>query len=122
MTEQEWLDANDPEPMLEFLRAVSARKLRLFAVACLRRVSGLFPNAAIREAIEVGERDADGLASKEDLRRAQKAVVEWSGSTMTTGRATQGTAAESSAVQAAFWLTYDRPLLPDTLARETARY
>jgi len=52
MTEQEWLEATDPEPMLACLRATSDRKLRLFAVACLRRVSGLFPNAALREAID----------------------------------------------------------------------
>jgi hypothetical protein len=39
MTEAEWLAATDPLPMLDFLRGKATnRKLRLFAVACCRRV------------------------------------------------------------------------------------
>ncbi|HJZ91572.1 MAG TPA: hypothetical protein VKE40_11925 [Gemmataceae bacterium] len=38
MTEAEWLAATDPHSMLEFVRQrASARKLRLFEVACCRR-------------------------------------------------------------------------------------
>jgi len=39
MTEQEWLACTDPEPMLEFLRDATGRKLRLFACACCRHTA-----------------------------------------------------------------------------------
>jgi hypothetical protein len=63
MTEAEWLAATDPTPMLEFLRGkASDRKLRLFAVACCRRIWGLCPEATSRTSIEVAELFADGMA------------------------------------------------------------
>jgi hypothetical protein len=49
---------------------LSERKLRLFAVACCRRVFGLLPNAATRNLVETCELHADGLATAEEMYEA----------------------------------------------------
>lgn len=65
VTEAEWLNCIDPGPMLDCLRGkASPRKLRLFAVACCRRVSYLFDEHS-RAAIELTGQDADGLSKIE---------------------------------------------------------
>ncbi len=73
MTEAEWLDCDDPHDMLQFLRGrASERKLRLFAVACCRRVWDQIPPGVARRAVEEAERAADGGATPggdEELRR-----------------------------------------------------
>ncbi|WP_246523439.1 hypothetical protein [Gemmata palustris] len=72
MTEQEWQTATDPTPMLEFLRGkASDRKLRLFAVACCRRVWTLLEDKRHRFIVERAEQYADGVLS---LARMNKAV------------------------------------------------
>ena len=61
MTDQEWLACTDPKEMLEFLRGkTSDRKLRLFAVACWRRVWHLLPDTRNRTAVEMAEVFAEG--------------------------------------------------------------
>lgn len=66
MDEREWLASTDPERMLNFLRAsASDRKLRLFAAACCRQVWRYLDPPA-HDAIEVGERYADGEATEEE--------------------------------------------------------
>jgi hypothetical protein len=73
MTEAEWSSSDNPMAMLEDLRLacqVSARKLRLFGVACSRRVWGRLDESA-RAAVEIAERFADGLASADELRTAR---------------------------------------------------
>jgi len=73
MTEQEWLICTDPHPMLEFLRGqASERKLRLFAVACSRRIWDRI-DAFGRDAVDVAVRFADGFATPEQLRSARLA-------------------------------------------------
>jgi hypothetical protein len=68
MTEQEWLACMHPRPMLDFFSGkASERKLRLFAVACCRRVWPQLTGPSGREAVERSERFADGQAGPEEL-------------------------------------------------------
>ena len=68
MTEQKWLQATDPKPMLKFLRGkASERKLRLFACACCRRIPGFLESEPDRQGLELTERDVDGLATDEEF-------------------------------------------------------
>ncbi len=76
MTETEWLTCLDPEPMLRFLlqNRASARKLRLFAVACVRRCPELFPTDRERNALDVALLLADNRVPAQDLRLARGRV------------------------------------------------
>lgn len=76
MTEAEWMAFTDPRPMLGSLRhRASDRKLRLFAVACCRRIWDLLPDEQCRSALETAERFADGLASLDSLREAHRGAM-----------------------------------------------
>jgi hypothetical protein len=73
MTEQDWLTGTDPHAMLDYLREIgepSARKVRLFAAACCRRVWGHLKDRRSRRLVEVAEAFADGTASERRLRAA----------------------------------------------------
>lgn len=64
MTEAEWLDCESPRRMLDHLRReASERKLRLFTVACCRRIWHLLGDE-LRGVVEEAERFADGLPGR----------------------------------------------------------
>jgi hypothetical protein len=94
MTEAEWLASTDVSAMYVFLRdatalfrtrwqgyravprfAVSDRKLRLFAVACCRRILHLIPVEAARAVVEVSEQFADGRVTEQELSAAVEAPM-----------------------------------------------
>jgi hypothetical protein len=78
MTETEWNTCADPQLMLTFLRdrGASGRKLRLFAVACCRRIWDYLTDERSRNAIAVSEQFADGETTEEQLLDAQNAAWE----------------------------------------------
>jgi hypothetical protein len=83
MTEHDWLHGNDAGRLLAFVRSrISDRKLRLFAVACCRRLWDQLDEHG-RHAAEVAERYADGAASVEDLREARLKIAAWTAESLT---------------------------------------
>ncbi|HZZ82154.1 MAG TPA: hypothetical protein VFE62_26890 [Gemmataceae bacterium] len=75
MIESEWRNAVEPHAMLEHLHTngkPSDRKLRLFAVACSRRIWILIDNLG-RAAVDAAEECADGRLGSDELRAARLA-------------------------------------------------
>jgi hypothetical protein len=74
MTEAEWLTATDLTPKLEFLLRgeASERKLRLWAVACCRRVWHL-THERDQRVVELAEQFADSLVAAAEVAREVKA-------------------------------------------------
>jgi hypothetical protein len=71
VTETEWLACDNPVPMLEILRDWTIdRKLRLYAVACCRRVECHFTDPCLATAVGQVEQFAEGLISREALAAA----------------------------------------------------
>jgi hypothetical protein len=70
MTPEEWPTSTDPMAMLAVMYlSQSDRKLRLFAVACARRVASFMDNRGDVAAMDTAEQFADGRASLAQLRR-----------------------------------------------------
>jgi hypothetical protein len=86
MTESDWWACQEPQEMLQHLvesRKGSGRKLRLFAIACCRRIWPLLSDERSRKAVEVAERYADGEVGEADLEVAYETFareeVGWAG-------------------------------------------
>jgi hypothetical protein len=79
MTEREWMTSTDPQAMLTLLRdssRASERKLRLFTAAVCRHLRDALWRMT---PVEVAEHFADGLASLEELERAQAEAMREAG-------------------------------------------
>lgn len=75
MTRAEWLTCEDPDPMVRSLPADRYQKeLRLFTLACVRRVWEHLPHAKLRAAVEMSERYAHERAGEFQLSRAVEAA------------------------------------------------
>jgi hypothetical protein len=76
MTEAEWVAETDPRPTLEVLRGkASDRKLRLFGVACCRRIYKSLSEERSQSLVLVAEQFADGLADADELRAAYEGAL-----------------------------------------------
>jgi hypothetical protein len=108
MTDEEWLKCSEPKTLLASLlldKRASKRKLRLFAVACCRRIWPLLPDARSRRAVDISEQFACGYASRAELAQARKLALELvrdSGSTP----AEFATASLARPVIVADWIAY----------------
>jgi hypothetical protein len=77
MTEEEWLTATDPAPMLEWLRGrASERKLRLFACACCWDTSHSLWSKFGNQAVSVAARFAEGVAIVDELESIRAAIYQ----------------------------------------------
>ena len=79
MTETEWATATNPLEMLQLLRTSgkeSERKLRLFAVACCRRMWHLIPVREAKACLDVAERYAEGLAGAGEMGAAVRSSMQ----------------------------------------------
>ena len=75
MTEAEWLACEDPTPMLDFVRdSATDRRVRLFGVACCRRIWTLMPNRQCKMAVDRAESYSEGQCTRDRLRAASEKV------------------------------------------------
>jgi hypothetical protein len=102
MTEQEWLQATDPQKMLDFLKGrASDRKLRLFAVACCRLVWHRVDDWGSWNAVESAELFADGQIRFEEMTAA--AAEAWHELAQKVCLSEAGRAASTAALYAGGW-------------------
>ena len=107
--ESEWLTSTKIRPMLDYhglwpSGRNRSRKLRLFAVACCRRVWHLLPNEVSRHAVVIAERYADKLVKTAELKVAfAEAGGETGGEALRKGCNPAGPVARMNPPIVAFW-------------------
>jgi hypothetical protein len=76
MTEEQWRSCVSPEAMLHYLTdQASPRKLRLYAIACCRRIWSVLRDDRCRHAVETAQKFADGRATQAELTNAERTVA-----------------------------------------------
>ncbi len=79
MTEAEWSSCTEPQVMLDWLRqqrTLSERKVRLFTIACCRRIWHLLTDERNRRAVETLDSYTEGVAEIAALAAAAQAAQE----------------------------------------------
>jgi hypothetical protein len=82
MTDADWMASKIPGPMIEHLWRTGKggdRKMRLFVVACCRRIGHLFPDESCRRAVDLAETYADCGASQRELTEAMQSIYSRAG-------------------------------------------
>jgi len=143
MTEADWLQADDPLPLLRWLRARAHgwgrtlltwlgggrsrdRRPRLLACACCRRIEPWLVEERLRRAVHVAELRAEGLAEAQELSEARVRAAEspWGGAARACACAAWEDAwaaalhAAPAALEAVAWHTSATPDSRAAVARE----
>jgi hypothetical protein len=111
MTEAEWLECEDLQKMLEFLRGkASDRKLRLFACGCARQEWHLLIDEKSQQAIVLAEQFSDGNVGVQEMESVrEEAVYPASGNLLTQ---TYFQALQTGAAVLAYDVTRTEPEFP----------
>lgn len=105
MTELAWQTCQNPAVMLEYLAGTaSARKLRLFAVACCRQIWDVLADSQGQRVVLVAESYADGAATRKELGAAFRDAY---AAIRRADQASRRTAAEQAAWATVWDLTFD---------------
>lgn len=102
LSEPEWFSSSQPQEMLTFLRGkASERKLRLFGVACCRRIWGEMRDERSRRTVEIAEDFAESRCDKRTLSLARQDALTASGAARLAAADVPRTAANLDALNAA---------------------